>query len=309
VDWAKGEHKEHPATAERMRTSLVSAIEFFGKTPLHAIGAGELEDYKAWRRSCGIREITIRHDLHALSKLFQYGMKHRWCFRNATKLVSIPSDKDAVRQHVLTVDEEGAYFGGMVAGSTLHDAARLILLTGMRPEEVLGLEQASVNLEHGTVFVVRGKSIAARRLLALVPEAVEILKRRMEKPGRYVFGSARGAVKRVNGSHDRVLARLNREHPEAPLHFVLYDLRHTFATRMAEAGCPLSVLAAILGHANLRTIHRYVHVRPAVQQEAMLRYATASLSRSKIGPSPASKVGEIEGCGGNPDAQGRKRPS
>lgn len=302
VDWAEGEYREHPATAKRMATSLVSAAEFFAKTPLHAVGAGELEDYKAWRRSCGIREVTIRHDLHAVSKLFQYGMKHRWCFRNATKLVAIPSDKDAVRQHVLTPDEEAAYFGAMVSGSTLHDAARLILLTGMRPEEVLGLQKVQVNLEHGTVLVARGKSDAARRLLALIPEAIAILERRLSSPGKYIFGGRSGSVKRVNGSHDRLLRKHNEpkdaDPPPLQLHFVLYDLRHTFATRMAEAGCPLPVLAAILGHANLRTIHRYVHVRPAVQQEAMLRYATVAAERSKIGPNEVAKTGDFEGSGG-----------
>lgn len=301
VEWAYGEHRDKPATAQRMETSLVSAAIFFGKVPVHGIGAGELEDYKAWRRSCGIREITIRHDLHALSKLFQYGMKHRWCFRNATKLVSIPSDAQAVRQHVLSAEEEEAYFGAMVPGSTLHDAAKLMLLTGMRPEEVMELEKAHVNLEHGTVLVARGKTQAARRLLALVPEAIAILQRRMASPGRFIFTGRVGSVKRVNGAHDRLLLKHNApkdsapqkdESPNLQLHFVLYDLRHTFATRMAEAGCPLPILAAILGHANLRTIHRYVHVRPAIQQEAMLLFA------SKIGPSAMRNTGDLGGTGG-----------
>lgn len=310
-DWADGEYREHPATARRLRTSMASCSEFFGRTPLHAIGAGELEDYKAWRRSCGIREITIRHDLHALSKLYQYGVKHRWCNRNATKLVAIPSDRDAVRQHVLSDDEEAAYFGAMIPGSTLADCAKLMLLTGMRPEETLALGKAHIDVEQGTLLVARGKTAAARRLLALVPDAVEILRRRMASPGPHVFPGRGNSVQRVNGAHDRLLHRHNNPaegpKPELQLSFVLYDLRHTFATRMAEAGCPLPVLAAILGHANLRSIHRYVHVRPAVQQEAMLRYALAS--RSKIGPSAPPKVAVSEGSVGRSVVISTGRPN
>jgi len=49
------------------------------------------------------------------------------------------------------------------------------------------------------------------------------------------------------------------------LALVLYDFRHTFATRAAESGMPVATLARILGHGDLRSITKYVHVR----QEAM----------------------------------------
>ena len=65
--------------------------------------------------------------------------------------------------------------------------------------------------------------------------------RRLETPGRYMFqGKAPGShLTKLNGSHNKVLKVTG-------LHFVPYDLRHTFATRMAEAGMPLATLAAIL---------------------------------------------------------------
>jgi integrase len=53
---------------------------------------------------------------------------------------------------------------------------------------------------------------------------------------------------------------------------VLYDLRHTFATRMVEAGCSLPALAAILGHAGLRMVMRYVHPQQEHKDAAMVRY-------------------------------------
>jgi hypothetical protein len=51
--------------------------------------------------------------------------------------------------------------------------------------------------------------------------------------------------------------------------FVLYDFRHTFATRAAEAGMPVATLARILGHGDLRSISKYVHVRQEAQDRAM----------------------------------------
>ena len=85
--------------------------------------------------------------------------------------------------------------------------------------------------------------------------------------GQWAFPGKRHGTRltKLNGSHDKTVA-------ETGLKFVLYDLRHTFATRMAEAGCDLSTLAAILGHSSVRMVQRYVHITQAHQDAAMARY-------------------------------------
>lgn len=60
------------------------------------------------------------------------------------------------------------------------------------------------------------------------------------------------------------------------LAFVPYDFRHTFAKRAAEAGMPIATLAAILGHADLRSVMKYVHVRQEAQDRAMLAFEEAN---------------------------------
>jgi site-specific recombinase XerD len=54
---------------------------------------------------------------------------------------------------------------------------------------------------------------------------------------------------------------------------VVYDLRHTFATRFAEATAgDVVALAAILGHANLCTVMRYVHLSREHRRTQMQRF-------------------------------------
>lgn len=288
-DWAKGEYREHPATARRLSMSMTSMVAFFDRMPVHTLTAGAVEDYKAWRRSCGIRDITLRHDLHALSKLLQYAIKQNWAWRNVVREVAIPSDRGAVRQHVLSLAEERAYFAAAARWPDLHDVARLILLQGLRPEEAMRLRSADVDIEAGLLTVVRGNTAAAKRTLRLVDEAAAILAARVE--GEYVFPGRQG---------QKQLTTLQKQHDKAlkasGTNFVLYDLRHTFATRMAEAGCPLATLAAILGHANLRTIERYVHVGREAQWEAMERFG-ARLSAFR--PLPDTADSDLEGRRGS----------
>ena len=302
LSWADSEHRDHSNTARRLRTSFATLSKYFRSSAVSGVTQGQIEDYKAWRRNeHKVREITLRHDLHALSKFFRYAMKHNWANSNPVRGVTIPSDMDAVRMHVLTAHEEKLYFGTALSkfkverkGKTsnhgpfqdLHDVAKLILLQGCRPEEITQLRPEQVDLERGIMRIERGKSRAARRTLRLRPESRDILAARVREGRTWVFpGRKPGeALTKLNGAHAKVLEGTG-------LRFVLYDLRHTFATRMAEAGCPLATLASILGHANLRSISKYVHPTEQEQHAAMDQYhRTAETVRSWSG-APGENTG------------------
>ena len=53
------------------------------------------------------------------------------------------------------------------------------------------------------------------------------------------------------------------------IRFVPYDLRHTFATRVAQAGIDIATLAALLGHGSLRSVHKYGHPTADHKKSAM----------------------------------------
>jgi len=270
LEWAKARYRAHPNSARRIAVSLTSALAFFESEPVSAIDDGRIEAYKAWRiNRHGVRDITVRHDLHALSGFFRYAIKQRWTRDNPIRRVEIPSDAEAVRIHVLTVPEEKQYFAAAARHRDLCDLGRLMLNQGMRPEEALALSKFDVNLDRAQLQIRAGKSVAARRILDLTPESREILGRRMAGQSAWIFPAPRKRgqhVARLNNAHDRVCAK-------ASLNFVLYDLRHTFATRMAEAGVDLATLAAILGHGSIRIVQRYVHPTAEHKRAAMARYA------------------------------------
>jgi integrase len=238
------------------------------------IDEGRIEAYKAWRvNEHGVRDITLRHDLHALSKFFGYAIKQHWCRENPVRNVQIPSDADAIRMHILTPAEERLYCSYTATHRNLHDVARLILNQGMRPDEVVNLRVENVDIERSQVHVVGGKTPAARRTLDLTAESRAILAKRMSDRSPWIFPSKKKPawhITRLNGAHDRICAKAKEV--GAPLDFVLYDLRHTFATRMAQAGVDLASLAAILGHNSLRIVQKYVHPTAEHKREAMARY-------------------------------------
>jgi integrase len=84
-----------------------------------------------------------------------------------------------------------------------------------------------------------------------------------------LFASGRGAedgskpIVKLNNTHTSALKRSGMRC------FCLYDLRHTFATRAAEAGIDLVTLAAMLGHSRIQMVLLYAHPSEEHQFHAM----------------------------------------
>ena len=291
--WCKDtEYKAKPNTAARLKTSFVSLMKFFGNISVRQIDAEAIERYKTLRLGM-VRDITVRHDLHALSVFFRkFACKRGLAASNPVKLVSVPSDRDAIQEHVVTPAEEKAYFGAAAsmfetyrksfksAQPTLADVARLILEQGCRPEEILALRKEHISLDAGTLRIAGGKTRAARRTLHLTAPSMEIFRRRLAASGTspWLFPSDRNPghhITKLDNAHDRICL-------DAAVSFRLYDFRHTFATRAIEAGVQIAVVAAILGHSGLRTIHRYVHPTDDAQRAGMAKLEAANAERRAV---------------------------
>jgi integrase len=48
-----------------------------------------------------------------------------------------------------------------------------------------------------------------------------------------------------------------------------HDLRHTFGTRLAEAGCSEATIAELMGHTDPKTTRRYTHATDRAKHAAV----------------------------------------
>jgi integrase len=274
IRWCQDvEYRQKANTAARIRTSLSSAVSFFGHREVQQLDSGAVEGYKTHRFQVNlVKDITVRHDLHALSLFFRYARKMHWCEHNPLEGVKIPSDRDAVRINPISQETERQYFKFASRNRNLHDVAKLILNQGCRPEEIMASAKLDLDVKGSVLKIRGGKSRAAKRDLHLTPESLKILTARLKTPGIWLFPSTRRAgyhITKLSNAHDKACR-------EAGVSFVLYDLRHTFGTRHGtEYKTDPFTLAAMMGHANLRTISRYVHPDTSTQRAAMERYAAA----------------------------------
>jgi len=63
----------------------------------------------------------------------------------------------------------------------------------------------------------------------------------------------------------------------------LHDLRHTFATRLAENGVSESTMLALMGHMSRAMLERYSHIRMAAKREAIARVTLATVKQESEG--------------------------
>jgi integrase len=178
------------------------------------------------------------------------------------------------RESVLTRETEAAYLEALP--HPLCDVATLLLNTGMRLGEALSLDWAQVKLQpvagakFGYLKVLSGKAKNRKsRNVPLSDRAVEVLKRWEPKARGLVFHHPDGSPLQqslLGQQQKRIREALN-----LPEDFVLHSLRHTFGTRLGEAGADAFTIMKLMGHSSVTVSQRYVHPSPEAVELAFER--------------------------------------
>lgn len=134
-------------------------------------------------------------------------------------------------------------------------AIRLLIFTGCRSAEILGLRWQDVDLERRCLHLPDSKT--GKRTVLLNSAAVAILEG-LERAKGEVFvipgdkpGTHRSSLQAV---WERI--RQEAEIPDVRIH----DLRHTFASFGVNGGQNLNVVGRLLGHSKITTTQRYAHL-------------------------------------------------
>ena len=147
-------------------------------------------------------------------------------------------------------------------------AIRLLILTGCRRNEVLGLHWDDVDLEARELSLRDSKT--GPRKVPLSPAAVQLLAGLPRSAGsRWVIPGRKPGAHMVRlGSAWRLLRK------RAGLNDVrLHDLRHSFASSALALGESLPMIARLLGHRQIASTARYAHLARASVHEAAARVA------------------------------------
>jgi site-specific recombinase XerD len=141
---------------------------------------------------------------------------------------------------------------------------RLIVQTtyacGLRASEVLALHVEDIDSGRMLLWVRHGKGNKDRRV-PLSPALLEALRAhwRQRRPTCWLFAGKTPRGQRSLGALQRVVKRAVTAAgltKKASLH----TLRHSYATHLLEAGVDVVTIQRLLGHRDLQTTARYLHV-------------------------------------------------
>jgi integrase/recombinase XerD len=246
--------------AEGTTRSYIRAVQqfaqHFGKSP-DKLGPSELRSYQAYllkERKLAVGTVVAR--VAALRFFFVRTLK-RQQFRE-----DLPYPKKQRRLPTVLSLQEVAQL--IDAAGNLQQRALLMTLygTGMRRTEVSRLKVRDVDSKRMMIRVERGKGGVSRDL-PLSPALLETLQEywRWKKPRTYLFpAQQQGKDGPISDKTVWYACAEAARHAGITKHVTPHTLRHSWATHLLEAGTDLRTIQILLGHGDLETTAKYLHL-------------------------------------------------
>jgi len=276
LDHVKANEVEASSLVEyRKRVNRI--VPHLGATRLRRLTVADVQRWLNQLAATGLGPATRASTLDTLSAILRHAVGARVNTWNPAEHVTRPTaapktDDSLDAQETKTVL-------AAATGDRLEALYVLCLTYGLRQGELLALRWDDIDLAAATLAVGKAKTRAGVRdlpLLAGTLEALRVHKRRQatERLGAGIWHDTGLVFCQPNGNpvSARTLCNYWRDLLAAAgvAHRRFHASRHTAATLLLEAGVPLEVVSAILGHANIGiTAGTYAKVRADLKRRGL----------------------------------------
>ncbi len=201
-------------------------------------------ELKAYVHAVGLSTPILANRIReVLSSMFKWGIYEDLCY--ASPVFGIRVFKEKPRSRRFSQAELPAFFQVLGGGSYDRRTAlclALILATGLRASEALGIKPEDVDLAAGKLLIPDTKN-GQPFLVPLVPLTAAILLECLEgvSPGRRLFRTSVFGLRQV-------AKRVSLKAGITPCS--THDLRRTFGTMLGELGVPVPVISRCLNHSS-----------------------------------------------------------
>lgn len=231
------------------------------------IDADRIDQIRRFKLAEGKANRTINAVLQTIRSVLKAAQRWGW-IETIPPITLLPEPVRRVR--FLSDDEEQRLLAELP--DHLAEVTRFALATGLRMSNICWLEWTQVDLEGRRAWIHADQSKTRKAIaVPLNADAVLVLRRQQGKHPTRVFTFEGKPFNAANGRTWR-----NALKRAGIADFSFHCLRHTWATRHAQAGTPLLALQEMGGWNDTAMVRKYAHFAP----EHLQQYAE-NLSRPK----------------------------
>jgi site-specific recombinase XerD len=139
----------------------------------------------------------------------------------------------------------------------------LILLysTGMRISEIANLKIIDIDSKNMRIKIVQGKGCKDRFTILSQQVLMELRAYYLiYKPKEYLFNGDRPGKRYSTRSIQHLMQKALTKVGLENKNFTIHTIRHSFATHLLDNGTDLHTIKELLGHSNLQTTMKYMHL-------------------------------------------------
>jgi integrase/recombinase XerD len=262
-----------PRTIEGSFTSIMLFLQFYGtleKSDIRQIVRSDLEAFIEHEQDRGLYISTVRTRVVCVIAFIHFLMDQDILPLSLLKRKIRLKLPDTLPRAIHPKDSKKL----INAITDTRDRALILLLlrTGIRVGEALGLTMNDIDLGEKKVHLVAGEKNDTGRVVYLSHDALFALKRWLairNKEETYLFYGQRGRLcySAARSSFVKYLkkARLDQKG------YTVHSLRHTCASELLNAGMRLEVLQQLLGHEDIEVTRRYARLTDKTREEEYFR--------------------------------------
>ena len=247
---------------DRVYDRTMKIIDILGDIPLVQVDELAINKLATTLRASGLAEASINRYRAYLRVVLN--MAHReWLA--IPRVPHIKNTKELpTRFKVYTKEEEDKILALCKEGCPMHDLIIVLVDTGMRLGEALAITPAHLDF--------------SRNIVVLAPEITKSAKPRsipMTQRVRAILSDIGGDQPPATPIFDMKMAAVEkqwisiRKKMGGSSDMVIHALRHTYASRLVQAGVDLYTVKELLGHSTFSVTERYAHLNPRKLREAV----------------------------------------